>query len=73
MYGELKEEFRLKLSRNRVLRRIFRLNWENVTGGWENCERKGLMIFILHQIVLVKFRRAQWIGPTDLMAYMRNT
>jgi len=39
----LREEHRLRVLENRVLRGIFALKWEEVAGGWKDC----IMSFVL--------------------------
>jgi hypothetical protein len=46
----LREEFRLKLSENRMLRRIFGLKRDKVTGEWRNLHDDELMICTLHSV-----------------------
>jgi len=41
---KLREEHRLKVSENRVLRRIFGLKKDEVTGEWKNYIMRRLMI-----------------------------
>jgi hypothetical protein len=38
----LKEEHKLKVFENRVLRRIFRLKRDEVVGGWRKLHNEGL-------------------------------
>jgi hypothetical protein len=49
----LREEHRLKVFENRVLRRIFGPKRDEVTGGWRK----------LHNIIrMIKLRRMRWAG-----------
>jgi hypothetical protein len=47
----MREEGRLRVFGNRVLRRIFGPKRDEVTSKGENCTTSGLMIFTLHQIL----------------------
>jgi hypothetical protein len=38
----LREEYRLRVFENRVLRRIFGPRWEEVTGGWRKLHNEEL-------------------------------
>jgi hypothetical protein len=38
----LREECRLRVSKNRVLRRIFGFKWDEVTGEWRRLHNKEL-------------------------------
>jgi hypothetical protein len=45
----LKEEQRLRVFENRVLRRIFGPKREEVTRGWKNCIMRSFKNCTLHQ------------------------
>jgi hypothetical protein len=45
----LREECRLKVFKNRVLRRIFRPKRNEVTGEWRRLHNKELMLCTPHQ------------------------
>jgi hypothetical protein len=45
-------EHRSRAFENRVLRRIFGLKWEEVTGNWRKLHNEELIICTLHQILL---------------------
>ena len=47
----LREERRLRVFENRVLRRIFGPKWDEVTGNGENYIMRSLMICTAHQIL----------------------
>jgi hypothetical protein len=47
----LREEHRLRVSDNRVLRRIFWPRRDEVTGGWRNCAVRASKCCSLHQIL----------------------
>jgi hypothetical protein len=46
----LREEHRLRVFENRMLRRIFGPKRDEVTGEWRNCITKNFMICTLRQI-----------------------
>jgi hypothetical protein len=43
----VKEEHRLRVFENRVLRRMFGLERDEVTGEWKNCITRSFVIFTL--------------------------
>jgi hypothetical protein len=47
----LREELRLRVFEDRVLRGIFGPKKEEVRGEWRNCTMRSLMIYTLHQIL----------------------
>jgi hypothetical protein len=57
LYGDntwpvtLREERRLRVFENRVLRKIFRPERDEVTGGGEDCITRSFMICTAHQIL----------------------
>ena len=60
----LKEERRLKVFENRVLRKIFGPTRDEVTGEWRKLHNEGLSdLYSLPNIVrVVKSRRMRWAG-----------
>jgi hypothetical protein len=48
----LREEHRLRVFKNRVLRRIFGPKMDEVTGGWRNCTMRSFVICTLRQVKL---------------------
>jgi hypothetical protein len=46
----LREEHRLRVFENRVLRRIFGLKRDEVTGGGENCITRSFVIYTLRRV-----------------------
>jgi hypothetical protein len=60
----LKEERRLRVFENRVLRRIFGSKRDEVTGEWKklhNEEPNGLYS-LLNIVRMIKSRRMRWVG-----------
>jgi hypothetical protein len=47
----LREEHRLRMFENRVLRKIFETKRAEVTGGWKNCITKNSIICSHHQML----------------------
>jgi hypothetical protein len=60
----LREEHRLRVLENRVLRRIFGPKRDEIIGGWRKCHNEELDI--LHSspniIRMIKSRRTKWAG-----------
>jgi hypothetical protein len=50
--SHLKEEHDLRGIKNRVVRRIFRPQKEEATGGWERLQNEELHIYVLQQYYL---------------------
>jgi hypothetical protein len=48
----LREERRLKIFENRVLRRIFGPKRDEVTGGWKSCIMRSCMVCTLRPVLL---------------------
>jgi hypothetical protein len=46
----LREEHKLRMFENRMLRRIFGVKRYGVVGGWRNCIMRSFMICTLHQV-----------------------
>jgi hypothetical protein len=46
----LREEHRLRVFENKVLRRIFGPKRDEVTGGWRNCIMRSFVICTLCQV-----------------------
>jgi hypothetical protein len=70
----LREEHRLKLFNNRVLRRIFGLKRDEVTGGWRKLcnEQLRSVCYSPNRIRMIKSRRMRAIGHVAHMGKMRN-
>jgi hypothetical protein len=60
----LKEEHKLRVSVNRVLRRIFRPKRDGMTGGWRKLHNKELHnLYCSPSIIrIIKSRRMKWAG-----------
>jgi hypothetical protein len=70
----LREEYRLRVYQNRVLRRIFESRKDEVTGGWRklhNEERRDLYSSP-SIIIIIKSRRIRWGGSCSTKGEKRN-
>jgi hypothetical protein len=75
MYGcetwslTLREEHRLRVFENRVLRRIFGLKRDEVTGEWRKLHKKELHdLYSSTSIIrIIKSRRKRWAGHVARM------
>jgi hypothetical protein len=72
MVFNLKEEHRLMLFENRVLRRIFGPTRDEVTGGWRQMYSDGLHCLYSSCIMMIRSRRVSWAGYVSCMREMRN-
>jgi hypothetical protein len=65
----LREEHRLKVFENRVLRRIFGLKRDEVTGGWRKLHNEELHgLYSSPSIIrVIKARRMRWVGHVACM------
>jgi hypothetical protein len=70
----LREERRLKVYENRVLRRVFGPKRNEVTGEWKKLHNEELNdLYSLHNIVrVVKSRRMRWAGHVARMGEGRG-
>jgi hypothetical protein len=70
----LREEHRLRVSENRVLRRIFGPKRDEVTGGWRKLHNEELHGFYSSPIFfrVIKARRMSWAGPVVRMGEVRG-
>jgi hypothetical protein len=70
----LREERRLRVFENRVLRRIFGPKRDEVTGGWRKLHNKKLhnLYSSPNTIRMIKSRRMRWTGHVALMGEKRN-
>jgi hypothetical protein len=60
----LREEHRLRVFENRVLRRIFGPKRDEVTGGWRKLHNEELHNFYSSPdiIRMIKSRKKRWVG-----------
>jgi hypothetical protein len=65
----LREEHRLRVFENRMLRRIFGLKGDKVTGGWRKLHNEELHnLYSLPVIIrMIKLRRMRWTGHLGQM------
>jgi hypothetical protein len=70
----LREQHRLSVFENRVLRRIFGLRRDEVTGEWRKLHNKELHDFYSLPSILriMKSRRMSWAGHIARMGEKRN-
>jgi len=70
----LREERRLRVFENRVLRRVFGLKSDEVTGEWRKLHNEDLSdLYSLPNIVrVVKWRRIRWAGHVARMGEGRG-
>jgi hypothetical protein len=73
-YLTLKEEHRVRVSENRVLKRIFGPKREEVAGDWRRLHNEGLHNLYTSPIIVkvIKSRRMRWTGHIARMGEMRN-
>jgi len=65
----LREERRLRVFENRVLRRIFGPKRDEVTGEWRKLSKEELndLYCSPNVIRMMKLRRMRWAGHVELM------
>jgi hypothetical protein len=65
----LKDEYRLRVLENRVLRRIFRPKRDEVIGGWRKLHKEELHnLYSLQSIIrIMKSKRMRWEGHVARM------
>jgi hypothetical protein len=70
-----REEHRLRVFENRVLRRIFGLKRDEVIGGWRKLHNEGINNLYSLSIIIttIKSRRVRWAGHVAHMGTKRNT
>jgi hypothetical protein len=70
----LKEERRLRVFENRVLRRIFGPKRDEVTGEWRKLHNEELngLYSLLNIVRVIKSRRMRWVGHVERMGEGRG-
>jgi hypothetical protein len=69
----LREEHRLRVFENRVLRRIFGPKRDKVTGGWRKLHEELHGLYSSPSIVkVIKARRMRWAGHVARMGEVRG-
>jgi hypothetical protein len=70
----LREEHRLKVFENKVLRRIFGPKRDEVTGGWRKLHNEEFRdLYSSPSIIrIMKSRRMRWVGHVARMGEKRN-
>jgi hypothetical protein len=65
----LREEYRLRIFENRVLRKIFGPKRDAVTGGWRKLHNEELRDLYSSQSIIrvMKSRRMRWMGHVARM------
>jgi hypothetical protein len=71
---KLREEHRLRVSENRVLRRIFGPKRDEVTGGWRKLHNEELHGLYSSPSIIreIKARRRRWAGHVARMGEVRG-
>jgi hypothetical protein len=71
----LREEYRLRVFENRVLRRIFRPRRDEVTGEWRKLHNEEIHdLYSSPSIIrIMKSKRMRWTGHAARMGKKRNT
>jgi hypothetical protein len=71
----LREEYRLRVFKNRVLRRISGPKRDEVTGGWRKLHNEELRkLHTLPSIIgMTRSRRSRWLGRVARMGKKRNS
>ncbi|KAJ4428156.1 hypothetical protein ANN_24171 [Periplaneta americana] len=70
----LREEQRLRVFENKVLRKIFGANWDEVTGKWRKIHNAELHPLISSPDIIrnIKSRRLRWAGHVARIGESRN-
>jgi hypothetical protein len=63
----LREEHRLRVFENRVLRRIFKPKRDEVAGGWRELHKENLCDLYLLNMFRIITPRKRWVGHVVLM------
>jgi hypothetical protein len=71
----IREEHRLRVCENRMLRRIFGPKREEVAGGWRRLDNEELHdLYASPNIIrVIKSRRMRLAGHVACMGWMRNS
>jgi len=74
LVSHTEEKRRLKVTENRVLRRIFGPKWGEVTGEWRRLHKEGPNdLNVSLNIWIVQSRRMRWAGHMARMGDRRDT
>jgi hypothetical protein len=70
----LREEHRLRVFKNRVLRRIFGPKRDEVTGGWRKLHNEELhgLYYSPSIVMVIKARRMRWAGHVACIGEVRG-
>jgi hypothetical protein len=70
----VREEYKLRVFENRVLRRIFEQKRDGVTGGWRKLHNKELHNLYSSPSIIrtIKSRRMRWAGHVARMGEKKN-
>jgi hypothetical protein len=70
----LREEYRLRVFENRLLRRIFGLKRDEATGGWRKLYNEELRNLYSSPSInrIIKSRRMRWTGHVTRMGEKKN-
>jgi hypothetical protein len=70
----VREEHKLRVFENRVLRRIFRPKRDGMIGGWKKLRNEELHNLYSSQSIIriIKWRRMRWVGHVARMGEKRN-
>ena len=69
-----REEHRLRLLENRVLRRIFWSNWDKIAGNWRKPREEELNVLYSPDTIRgIKSRKMRWVGHVARMGERRST
>jgi hypothetical protein len=70
----LREEHRLKVFESSVLRKIFGLKWDEVTGEWRKLHNEDLCDLYSAPFItrMTNSRRMRWVGIVARMGEKRN-
>jgi hypothetical protein len=68
----LREEHRLKVFGNKVLRIIFGARREELTGGWRQLHNEELHNLYSSPVIVIKLRRMTWASHVACIGHMRS-